>query len=279
MIKYLFLLCSISIFSQSAWVKTKGKLYTQLSYNTIPNYSTIFNQKGTELSTSRLINDQTIQLYAEYGLSAKTTLITAIPFKRLTTSSTVAETTFPLTIKEGEMNTLGNVSFAVRHKIPHKKYAIATQLQVNFPTAAYNANTGLRSGIDAYSLMPSVSLGKGKNNLFFQSSFGLIFRTNKYSNGLFFNLEGGKKFYKQLWVIPFINIVDSFADGNIQEPINNFETFLNLDKAQYGGFGIKLIEEIKPNFGVTAAVGGAFFAHLEAKQLSLNVGLYYKIKK
>lgn len=279
MIKYFFLLYSISIFSQSAWVKDKGELYTQLSYNTIPKYSTIFNQKGADLNTSRAISDQTLQLYAEYGLSANITLITVVPFKRLTASTTVAETTFPLTINEGELNTLGNVSIAIRRKIKHTKFALATQLQVDMPTVKYDSSTGLRSGIDAYSFIPSFALGKGKENLFFQSSFGFILRTNSYSNGLFFNLEGGKKYYNQLWVVPFINIVDSFADGNVKEPIQNFETFSNLDRAQYGGFGIKLIEEIKPNFGITAAVGGAFFAHLEAKQLSLNVGAYYKFNK
>ncbi len=74
------------------------------------------------------------------------------------------------------------------------------------------------------------------------------------------------------------NIIDSFADGNVTTPNQNLETMLNIDTAQFGGFGIKLIEEINSNYGFTAAFGGAFFAHLEAKQLSVNIGAYYKLK-
>lgn len=274
-----FLTANHFVFSQSAWVKNKGQGYVQLSYNNIPSYNRVFNQKGDEIFTSRDISDQTFHLYAEYGLTDKLTLITIIPFKRLTAKNEVVDSSFPLTIDEGELNTFGNVSIAMRHKIAHKKFALSTQLQIDLPTAKFDVDTGLNSGIDSYSFIPTFSFGNGNSKLFFQGSLGFVLRTNDYSNGFIFNLEGGKKYFNQLWVIPFVNIFDSFADGDVNTPIQNLETMQNLDRAQYGGFGFKLIEEINPKFGVTAAVGGAFFAHLEAKQLSLNLGVYYKFDK
>lgn len=212
-------------------------------------------------------------------MTNKVTLITSIPFKRLSAKNEVAETSFPLSIQEGNLNTFGNVSIALRNKIPHKKFALAVQIQIDLPTSQFDTTTGLNSGIDAYSFIPTFSFGNGNSSMFFQGSLGFVLRTNDFSNGFLFNLEGGKKYFNQLWVIPFINIFDSFADGNVNTPPQNFETMQNVDTAQYGGFGLKLIEEINVKLGVTAAVGGAFFAHLEAKQLSFNLGVYYKFNK
>lgn len=277
---FIFFLNSTNLlFSQSAWVKDKGQGYVQFAYNSIPSYNRIFNQNGDDIFTSRNISDQTIQLYVEYGLTDKLTLITIVPFKRLTAKKEVIETTFPLSIDAEELNSFGNISIGLRHKIPNKKYALTTQFQIDLPTSKFDVSTGLNSGIDAYSFIPTFSFGNGNSKFFFQCSLGFVLRTNNYSNAFIFNLEGGKKYFNQLWVIPFINIFDSFADGDVVNTVQNLETMLNVDSAQYGGFGLKLIEEINPKIGITAAVGGAFFAHLEAKQLSFNLGVYYKFNK
>lgn len=44
--KLLFLVMSISAFSQSPWTQEKSKFYTQLSFTTIPNYDTLFGNPG-----------------------------------------------------------------------------------------------------------------------------------------------------------------------------------------------------------------------------------------
>ena len=139
--------------------------------------------------------------------------------------------------------------------------------------------TGLRTGIEAYTVIPTIAMGRGYKNMFFQLHTGLIFRTNNYSNGLRFYVEGGHKFFNTIWLIAFVDILDSFENGNIEAPLENQQTLISLNDNEYGGFGIKFLAQITPKFGITSAVAGAFSAHLEAHRASLNFGFYYKIKK
>lgn len=265
--------------AQSAWVKSKGDVYTQLSFNTISNYTSIFNKNGEAFNTSRAITDRTVQWYTEYGLTNTITLVASIPFKLLKTGDLVPEYTNVVTIEEGDYSTFGNISLSARFKLPSKKYAITTQLQIDLPSGSFNSGTGLRSGIDTYSITPTIAFGKGSKNSFFQSYTGVSLRTNNYSNGFKFYIEGGKRFFNQLWLIAYIDVVDSLEDGNIVAPDQNLETFLYLNNNEFAGFGLKLIEELTPEFGITTAFGGAFPAHLEAQKASFNIGMYYKLLK
>lgn len=257
-------------YSQSVWVKTKGELYSQLSYNDISNYKRLFNKNGRDLFVSRFISDKTIQLYGEYGFTNKLTIVGAIPIKALKLSKLVSEYgSFP-TIKEGSLIALGNIDFGVRYLLLRKKVNLTTQVQIGFPTSSssYDSNTGLRSGINSFVINPSISIGKGRGDWFLQGSVGLLLRTNNYSNGTKIYAEGGRKFFDHLWAIAFIDIVDSFEDGDLVESPKNIETSLNLNNSEYKGYGMKLIVEVNDEFGLTAAFGGAFSAHLEAKKAS-----------
>jgi len=274
----LFLIKTMS-YSQSAWVKEKGEVYSQIAYNDISNYKSVFNKNGKDLFTSRVISDRTVQLYGEYGLTNKFTIVGAIPIKMLKTGEEVSEYGFSPTIKEGNLTALGNVDLGVRYLLSQKKVNLTTQLQIGLPTSSYDGEIGLRSGINSWVVNPSLSIGKGSRNWFLQGSAGLLLRTNNYSNGAKLYAEGGWKFFNHFWVIAFVDVVDSFEDGSLVESKQNLETFLNLNNSEYKGYGMKFIGEISNNVGLTAAFGGAFSAHLEAKKASYNLGIYYKFKK
>ena len=62
------------------WIK-KGKFYTQFSFTTISNYDTLFGEPN--YSNFGKYTDNTFQLYGEYGLSDKTTLIVNLPIKNI----------------------------------------------------------------------------------------------------------------------------------------------------------------------------------------------------
>ncbi len=264
-------------FAQSAWTKKEKEIYTQVSFNDISNYSSVFNKNGEDFKPSRVITDQTLQFYGEYGLTDKLTLTASIPFKLLKTGDLVNNSTFPATIEEGSFNALGNIRLSSRYKLSDKKINIAAQIDLDLPTSSFDEATGLRSGFDATTILPTIAVGKGFKNFYVQSFGGVFFRTNDYSNGLKFYAEGGYKFFNRLWVAAFIDIVDSFEDGDAVPESTNLETFLYFNDSEYSGFGYKIIGEITDSFGVTAAMAGAFSANLEAKKASYNVGLYYKI--
>lgn len=73
------LFISISSFAQGPWTKEKGKFYTQLSFTTIPSYTTLFGSPDYEITGE--ISDKTLQIYGEYGVTNSTTLIVNIPYK------------------------------------------------------------------------------------------------------------------------------------------------------------------------------------------------------
>ena len=51
-----------------------------------------------------------------------------------------------------------------------------------------------------------------------------------------------------------------------------------VNDQEYTAYGIKIIGEISPEFGIIAGFGGAFSGNNVAKQAAINIGLYYKIK-
>lgn len=55
--------------TQSPWVSSENGYYFQFAYNTIPEYNSLFNGKKEAFQTSRYIQDKTIQLYGEYGIT------------------------------------------------------------------------------------------------------------------------------------------------------------------------------------------------------------------
>ena len=75
----LLLILTLNSFSQSPWTQEKGKFYTQVSFTSIANYDTLFGDP--DYSNFGNYTDNTAQIFAEYGLNSKTSLLVNIPLK------------------------------------------------------------------------------------------------------------------------------------------------------------------------------------------------------
>ena len=261
-IKILFLLISASTFSQSPWTQEKNKVYTQLSFNSIPNYDTLFGDTDDNIRGE--ISDNTIQFYGEYGFSDKTSLIINIPLK-LISFNNVNETA------------LGNLEVGLKHSFYKKDWILSGQLNIETNTSTYDSASGIRTGYDAFTFTPLFLSGRSFGKNYIQSFIGVNIRTNDYSSNFKVGGEFGRKITKRLWLIGFLDIVKSFRNGNIELPIENTLTGLYVNDQDYGGFGLKSILEITNEFGATAGFGGAFFGNNVARQASLNIGIYHKL--
>ncbi len=101
-------------FSQSPWIKNKGEFYTQFSFSTIPSYNEMYGNPDYLLN--RNITDNTFQLYGEYGVSDKTTLLLNVPFKNITTSDVINPILLdPETINGSTSNAFGNIEIGIKH--------------------------------------------------------------------------------------------------------------------------------------------------------------------
>ncbi len=270
------LLFSLLTQAQSPWTKNKGEFYTQFSFSTIPNYNEIFGDPDYVLN--RDITDNTFQLYGEYGVTDKTTLIVNIPFKNITTSDVIAQNPIdPSLVKGNDINAFGNIELGIKHNFYTKKWLISGQLNIELNTSNYDEETGIRTGYDAYTFTPLISVGRGFKKTYIQAFTGFNIRTNNYSSNFRIGSEGGYKFFDRLWLIAFLDFVISLDNGDIELPVKNQLTALYINDQEYTAFGLKFIGEITADFGLIAGFGGAFSGNNVAKQAALNFGVYYKI--
>lgn len=269
--KLLFLLLSVSTFSQSPWTQEKGKAYTQLSFTTIPNYDTLFGDP--DFSIDGEISDNTIQLYGEYGISNKTTLMVSLPYK-LISFNRGGNTKY-------HINSLGNIEIGVKHNFYNKDWLLSGQLSIEANTGSFDFDSRIRTGYNAWSFTPLFLAGKGFGKTFVQGFLGANIRTNGYSSNFKVGGEVGRKVTKKIWLIGFLDISKSFKNGSFIPEDNNPITFtprngLYVNNQEYGSFGVKGIGEFTENFGITAGFGGAFFGNNVAKQAAMTFGVYQK---
>ncbi|WP_375238460.1 hypothetical protein [Aurantibacter sp.] len=270
----IFITVSQLIQAQSAWTKKKGEGFTQLSFSSIANYN---NQFGSpDYQTERTITDNTIQLYTEYGLTDKTTLIASVPFKILKAGDATFSNTIPIT-NNGSNNALGNIELGLKHNFYNKKWVISGQLNIEANTGNYDTKTGLRTGYDTWTLTPTLNIGRGFTDFYIQGFTGVNARFNNYSSNFRIGGEAGYKTFKRLWIVAYLDVVSSFKnekDTNL--PIENLLTGTYVNNQEFTAYGLKALLEITQKIGLTASFGGAFSGNNVAKRAAVNFGVYTK---
>jgi hypothetical protein len=147
-------------FAGGGWTRDKGKGFAQIGFNNI-TYTTTYlddGSLGTTDNLTREITDQTLQLYAEYGLTNNITLLLNAPYK-LTEAKKIGASPRP----EGSLNGVGNISVGGKYGILKGKINLAATLRYDAQTAKADELTGLRTGYDASVIAPGVAIGLGGN--------------------------------------------------------------------------------------------------------------------
>lgn len=268
---FIAILSSSFLYAQSPWTQEKGKFYTQFSFSTIANYDEIFGDP--EYKTDREITDNSLQLYVEYGVSSKTTLILNLPIKFIKTGDAVNVNTF---ITEDSKTAIGNISLGLKHQFYNKKWIISGQLNVEATTGTFETASGIRTGQDAWTFTPTLNIGRSFDKFYVQAFIGIDLKTNNYSNNFKIGGEIGTKVHSKIWLVGFVDIVSSFSDGDVNLPLSNFGTALYINNQEYGAFGLKAIGEFTNSFGGVLSFGSAFSGNNVAKQAALTVGIYHK---
>ncbi|MCF6308522.1 MAG: hypothetical protein L3J09_11290 [Flavobacteriaceae bacterium] len=267
---------SSTLFSQSPWTKNKGEFYTQFSFSTIPSYNEIFG--NPDYFSNRNITDNTFQLYGEYGVSDKTTILLNVPYKNITTSDVIHPfPPDPGIIPGDTRNAFGNIEAGIKHNFIAKKWLLTGQFNIEINTSSYGDISGIRTGYDAFTFTPLINFGRSFNKSYLQGFTGFNLRTNNYSSNFKIGAEGGTKVFNRIWLVAFLDFVISLNNGDIELPIENQLNALYVNDQEYTAFGLKLIGEITADFGLIAGFGGAFSGNNVAKQAALNFGVYYKI--
>lgn len=269
--------------AQSAWTKQKDEGYFQLQYNTIPTYDEVFQESGDKsLLPLREQTQMSFNFYGEYGITDKTTLIGHIPLKMM---------------KSGELNKnipwevidvpelpssetivgLGNIELGIRQQLYSKSIVVSAQLNMELNTSSFSEESGLRTGYDAYSFIPTLNIGKGWNKSYIQGFTGAALRTNDYFQSFKIGVEYGYKVHKNLWAIGFIDGLITIDEGSLNDPFYDSFSYMYVNDQEYMAYGLKLNYSKNDTFGFNFGFGGAFSAKRVAKMASLALGVYRKI--
>jgi hypothetical protein len=274
------LLISLFIFktgySQSPWVNHK-EVYTQLTIGTIPYYSDVFQgNQGKIKPIEGSINEWTTQAYLEYGWTKKVAVIADLPYRIITSKIGNGLST---SRKEGTISGVGNIGLGLKYNFIKKPFLLSGQVIINLPTLKSNEETGLRTGYQATSVIPTLSLGNGYNKSYFYVYTGVGLYTDGLSNDIRYGAEYGYFFFNRLWVIATLNARESLRDGNIEYTSTYEETHLFVNNQSYTNFALKLIYEVSENSGIT---GSANIISVRANNLPyqrpFSLGVYYKLK-
>ena len=280
--RYALLFCLVGIGwfdgdAQSPWVAGKNKGFVQFGFSAIGPYSGLFLDGSESFTLNRQVSDRTLQLYGEYGIAEKTSLLAVLPFKMMATGSTVSDpTTTPTQIEEGNFSTIGNIQLAIRQNFINSQYVLSGQLGFELPAAGFDESTGLRGGLDAFSIIPSISIGAGSKKVYGYLSAGVAIRTNDYSSEFRLGGEAGYQVLNRIYAIVVLDVVSNFENGNAVDDIRQIQTGMYLNNQSFFAYGLKGIIGFTDNIGLTAGYYGAASGNVVARSPSLNAGVYYK---
>jgi hypothetical protein len=263
--------------AQSPWARNKAGFYVQTGYNFIPSYATLFGTDGEDIVLDRKVSERQIQLYGEYGVTKKNTLILALPFVFNERGASNPASPFHFAQEDsGRISGLGNVSMALRHQFLHGKIALAGTLRVGFPAGkAYKPLVDLRTGYGALTIQPMVSIGKG-----FRKTYGFLYggygyRSNHYSHFLNFGAEAGLHRGK-FWLIGFSELVYSLENGSRVIPALDVLTGLYSNDQGWLSVGTKAIWEINRFLGISVSGAGAVWAQHVPKSPGIGAAIFFK---
>ncbi len=268
------LLSSISLQAQSPWTQEKGGGFGQLSFMSIPTYNSFFTKDFEDASR---ISDQSYteigaQIYVEYGILENTTIVLDAPFKVLNASEPNVN---PSPLEAGTLAGLGNIRLAVRQGILTEGVRLAGQLLAELPTRSQDDATGLRTGYDAWTIQPSLSVGGGLGKGYIYGYGGVGFRTNEYSTFWNVGLEGGYNPFEPFWAMLFFDVYQSFEDGNRMDIMSYRESGFYVNDQAWASLGIKLLYKFNDKLGLTASTTLAAFAgHQVPQSPSLAIGVF-----
>ncbi len=241
--------------AQQAWTKPKGKFFSQIAYSSL-NYNGLVDANNNVKLLNRDISNNNLQAYFEYGVTNRWMITTIVPV--VFTSSKLNGSLFSQSI-DGNLSGLSNIEIAGTYSLYQKDgFVCSGKINTALPTASYDKATGLRTGVDAFSLEPSLLVGLGRVNYFTSAEIGYSFRTNNHSSRTLASFQIGKFFghSKKLIGIFNINVIFSNKDGNYDDGTSIY-TAVYLNDLSYIAPGIKLGYKVHHKIMIWGNIRGA----------------------
>jgi hypothetical protein len=270
----LFFLVSLysSLFYAGGWPQPKGGYFLKLSeWWVVSNQH--FDGLGEIQPNIQEYGYYSTNLYAEYGLSQKSTLILYFPFINYT--YTVIPSTFTrLSVwKTGDTDIGWKYAWTFVHPI-----ALSSTLLIGIPIG-YNENNALMTGDGEFNQEVRLDAGIGskifRSNGWLNIYSGYNHRTNNYADEFKFGLEGGIRFSKDKVIlavridgIKALGNPDNATHINPQSLFSNFREYLSISPEI--GF------HINKAWGVSLGIGTALSGKNIFASPTFSIGVFHK---
>lgn len=269
---------SISSSFGQAWVQKKGSSYSQIGYSSVAGESK-YNNNGDPLDLVRKVSDLTLQLYHEQGISDKLTLVGNIPIKFVSTGNEIVSAGFSgNTLPSGNLTSIGNISLSAIYGLKQTgKWVYAVQLRTDLKTASEKEEAGLRTGVDAWGVAPSVHVGHGGNGFWVSFDLGANLRSNDYSTQWFSSFQLGTKISNSFHLIGQFGTLQSLEDGDAADG-NAIETGLYTNNLEFTAYSLKLGYETNDKITLWGAIGGGISGNDVTRAPAFTIAVSYKKK-
>jgi hypothetical protein len=281
LIAFLFFLAFLSlnhINAQSPWTPAKNSGFAQIGMTTIPSYSSVFDAdlEAGAFTTPRTVSDVEFQLYAEYGLTDKTTLLFILPYKSVQTGDINSNATGQL--EESQFSSFGNINLGVKHQFLNKNLKLAGFLVAANRVENWDESAGLRTGYDAWLINGGLSAGGGWNNSYTYLSTGFQWASANISHSFVSSFEIGTTLADMVTLAFVINTrlsLNNIEDDNLTIS-TDILTGLYANNQEAISPGLKIFTTLKSGWGVSLGAYGAMFANHYAASPSINLSVFKK---
>lgn len=265
-LRFVIVFCALGSLIQAdaqVWTQHKGAYYLNASVSRLL-YDEGFDASGEILQLPVSIQNNTWQLFAQYGITDKLTAQVKLPYVTLESSGdlTLFNSYAGQYLETGDISGLGNVEVGAIYKIVDDKPIVSASLFIETPATTLNNITGLRTGFNSWAIRPGFGVGWGFDQAWVQYYLGSSLRTNNYSHAAISSLEFGYKPVSYLYAAMVFETRQSFQNGEDCDCTNTY-TALYVSDQEYISFGLKAgftVGNIGMNFAYTGAFYGASVA-------------------
>lgn len=269
----LLFVSTASSYAGGPWARRADAGFLQFGVTWL-GYDLAYDPEGEKIELGRSITDLTFQLYGEYGISDRLTVLLNLPMKVYDVSE--PEDAFPQ-LAGGTAVGAENLSVGALYQLMSRNgFIISGKLFVGLPLATRHAQTGLRTGFRAFQITPQFSAGYSRGRWYGFLEPGATLMTDGLSQVLRLDAELGYNVWKdRTWVALTLNVWHSLRDGTErQSTLLSAATYQH--ERRFYGFGIKAIQKIHGPIGASLGAFGGFLNRAAPAAAVVSGGIFYE---
>jgi hypothetical protein len=282
-IVFLLLSCiAMGAFAQSGWTRKKNTYFVKTSFNLFSS-SEYYTPDGEKLKTTQF-NQQSFNLYGEYGISDKLTAIVHFPMLKLNSYDNT-ETA----------SGIGDLKIEWKYALLRKNIPLTLAVAPEFPTGSKNnyvknlqSNLGfieqinLPTGDGEFNVWSTLAASHSFHPLPIYISLSTAYNFRTQYNGFTFrdqvkfNFEAGYKLLDKIWLNGTLSAQTSVGKSN------GTTDFIRGEGTEFTAFGFGAAYEVVKHWSISLQTWGYTDLVFDRKNIysapTYSIGVFYEIK-